>query len=148
MPSIHSGLIPFFILLSTLWFFVYWIFGGVLFALITIIKLGRVRKVRFSCLFTVWALICAPIAAWVGLVLADESVRTCLASAQNKAESITALFGCGFAGVLGSFLLGALVLVLGGFAILSISKTKTKPWIDLRGGTDSTDPIPRDGKYF
>ena len=119
------------VFLSLLWFFVYWILGGVFFAVITIARLGRLRKVRFSCLFTVLALACGIGAAYVGLDYSKEAVSECLADAENKVETIAALFGCGFAGVLGAFLLGAALLTLGGFILMAISRVKSKPWIDF-----------------
>ncbi|HBK34706.1 hypothetical protein A2239_01980 [Candidatus Uhrbacteria bacterium RIFOXYA2_FULL_40_9] len=124
-----SMLIPFASFLGFLWFLVYWIFGGVFFALVAILRLGRVRKVRFSCLFSVWTLFCGVGAALFGIKLGEESIQTCYLLAQTRAETITAFFGCGFAGVFSLFMLGAVAVILGGFAILSLSKNKSKAWI-------------------
>jgi len=118
-------------ILALLWFLVYWILGGVFFSLMTALQLGRIRKVRFSCIFSILAFLCGFGAAYIGMILSSSSVNTCLAQSTNKAEVITSVFGCGFAGIFGSFLIGALVLVLGGFAIMSISKSKHRPWIVL-----------------
>ena len=120
------------IFLSILWFLVYWILGGVFFAAIAILRLGRVRKVRFSCLFTLWVLIVGVGAAFKGLEFSQESISICLKGSATQAELVTAVFGCGFAGVFGVFLLGALAVTIGGFLIFSISRTKTKPWITLQ----------------
>lgn len=148
IPSPDVTILPFFYLLAFLWFLFYWLSGGVLFALITLIKLGRVRKVRFSVLFTGWSLICGIASAWIGLIVAGESVKTCLETAYNKAEQMMALFGCGFAGVLGTFLFGAAAVVLGGWIILSISKTKHRPWINLDTQKDIPDPQTKESQFF
>ncbi len=121
----------FFIFLSILWFLIYWILGGVFFAVLTLLRLGRVRKARFSCLFSLLALGCGIGASYWGLQTGRSSIEACVASAESRIEMITAVFGCGFAGVFGAFLLGAAVLVLGGFVLMLLSKSKSKPWIIL-----------------
>jgi len=118
--------------LAILWFLVYWILGGVFFAVITILRLGRIHKVRFSCLFSILAFVCGFGASVIGLSYSHNAVDTCLMEATSRAESVTAIFGCGFAGVFGAFLLGAAVLTLGGFIIMALSKSHTKPWLVLK----------------
>src|SRR3990167_9163867 len=108
-------------LLATFWFLVYWVLGGVFFALVTLWRLGRVRKVRFSCLFSLWALACGIGASWYGVRYSERAITECLALAANKAESITAIFGCGFVGIFGAFVLGLAALVLGGLFLIAIS---------------------------
>lgn len=117
--------------LSIVWFLVYWILGGVFFAVVAILQLGRVRKVRFSCLFTLWALAVAVAAAFKGLEYSEREITACLGTVSSKAETVTAVFGCGATGVFGAFLLGALALTVGGLLIFAISRSKTKPWIIL-----------------
>jgi hypothetical protein len=117
--------------LAILWFLIYWILGGVFFAVIAILRLGRIRKVRFSCLFSILAFICGVAASIFGLSYSQEAVDTCLLEAATKAEVVTSVFGCGFAGVFGAFMLGAVVLTIGGFIIMTLSKSQTKPWLVL-----------------
>jgi len=121
----------FFIVLSILWFLVYWVLGGVFFAIVTVMRLGRLRKVRFSCLFTILSLLVGVGAAYTGLMGARRAVSECLGDAVTNAEQLTAVFGCGAASIFGMFLLGALVLTAGGFLIMFVSKSKAKPWIVL-----------------
>jgi hypothetical protein len=125
------GLQSFIIFLSILWFFVYWILGGVFFAVMAILRLGRVRKVRFSCLFTILALACAIGAAYFGVKTAEPALRTCVASTTSAIQTKVAFIGCGFNGIMGAFLFGTLVLTFVGFLIMAISKSKAKPWIIL-----------------
>jgi hypothetical protein len=125
------GLQSFIIFLSILWFFVYWILGGVFFAVMAILRLGRVRKVRFSCLFTILALACAIGAAYFGVKTAEPALRTCVASTTSAIQTKVAFIGCGFNGIMGAFLFGTLILTFVGFLIMAISKSKAKPWIIL-----------------
>jgi len=125
------GLQSFVIFLSILWFFVYWILGGVFFAVMAILRLGRVRKVRFSCLFTFLALACAIGAAYFGVSSAQAALRTCVVSGTSAVQTKVAFIGCGFNGIMGAFFIGVLVLVMIGFFIMAISKSKAKPWIIL-----------------
>lgn len=125
------GLQSFVTFLSILWFFVYWILGGVFFAVMAILRLGRVRKVRFSCLFSILAAVCAVGAAYIGVYTAKSSILSCTLSATSNVQKKVAIIGCGFSGIMGSFLLGALVLTLIGFLIMAISKSKARPWIIL-----------------
>lgn len=117
--------------LSILWFLIYWILGGVFFAVIAILRLGRVRKVRFSCLFTLWALLIGVGVAFKGLEYSRDAITQCLKSSGSQAEMVVAVFGCGAVGVFGAFLLGALMITIGGFLIFAVSRTQTKPWIEL-----------------
>ncbi len=129
MIETDLGLFVWFIAL--IWFLVYWILGGVFFSLMAVLKMGSVRKVRFSCLFTILSLGCASAAAWGGFKMANEGVQSCLQEAATKAEIITAIFGCGFVGIFSAFTLGLIVLISLGSVCLKLSTTKTRPWIDL-----------------
>ncbi len=90
----ETGLTSFAIFLGILWFLVYWILGGVFFAIIAILKLGRVRKVRFSCLFSLLALVVGFSASWFGISYASDSIESCTLQAVTRAESIISIFGC------------------------------------------------------
>ena len=87
---VSISFVSFTLFLGFLWFLFYWILGGVLFALVAILRLGRVRKVRFSCLFSFWSLLCGAGAAWGGVKLAQDSITSCYLLAQTKAEVLTA----------------------------------------------------------
>jgi hypothetical protein len=119
------------ILLSIFWFLIYWVLGGVFFAVIAVLRLGRIRMVRFSCLFTLLATLLGVGAAYGGIRQSQQDVLVCLEGATSNAETVMAVFGCGFASIFGVFLLGAGLLTIGGFLIMAISKSKTKPWIIL-----------------
>ena len=144
-----ASLIAFALFLGLIWFLVYWILGGVFFALVAIMRLGRVRKVRFSCLFTLWSLACALGSSWFGIFTVEDVVGECVANSDTNTEIVSAVFGCGFVSVFGFFLVGAALVVLGGFVIMAVSKSKTKPWFDLEFEIDDEEPERQVGSgYF
>lgn len=145
-----QDLLLFTVILGFLWFLAYWILGGVFFSLVALLRLGRVRKVRFSCLFSILAFFTGATTAFYGVRFGQGSIQQCLVDAETKAEVITAIFGCGFAGIFGVFLIGAAVLVLGGFFLMSISKSQTKPWIILDEEEEDGEGLVRgkEGGFF
>jgi signal transduction histidine kinase len=144
-----ASLIAFTLFLGLLWFLIYWILGGVFFALVAIMRLGRVRKLRFSCMFTVWSFLCALGSAWFGVFTVNDAIAQCVAHSDTSTEMVSAVFGCGFVSVLGFFLVGALLLVGGGFLIMALSKSKTKPWFDLELDIEDEEPERKIGTgYF
>jgi hypothetical protein len=126
-PEVFS----FFIVLSLVWFCLYWVLGGVFFAALTVLRLGRLRKVRFSCLFSLLALSVGVGAAYGGIFSSQDAVQDCLSHATTQTEKVVAIFGCGAASIFGMFLLGGLVLTIGGFFFMAISKSHHKPWIEF-----------------
>ncbi|MFA4845401.1 MAG: hypothetical protein WC654_02490 [Patescibacteria group bacterium] len=144
------------ILLAIFWFLIYWVLGGVFFAVIALLRLGRIRMVRFSCLFTLLALLLGVATAYAGIQRSRQDVLVCLDDAQSSAEMVMAVFGCGFASIFGVFLIGAAVLTIGGFFIMAISKSKTKPWIILEepqeeNPVEATPPVEEsvhESKFF
>lgn len=139
-----AQLTSFMIVLAIVWFLAYWILGGVFFAIVALTRLGRLRKVRFSCLFSLLALALGIGTAYVGMRGSQEAVDGCLASAATSAEKVTAVFGCGAASIFGTFLLGALVLTVGGFFIMYVSKSKSPPWIVLEPSEGAEEPVQTD----
>ncbi|MCR4313845.1 MAG: hypothetical protein NUV84_01195 [Candidatus Uhrbacteria bacterium] len=136
-----AELTSFLIVLSILWFVVYWVLGGVFFAVVTMMRLGRLRKVRFSCLFSILSLIVGIGVAYAGIKGSQEAVSDCLEQAVTNVEKMAAVLGCGAASIFGMFLLGALVLTIGGFLIMAVSKSKSQPWIVLDHDEMSEPPV-------
>jgi hypothetical protein len=126
-------------LLALIWFLLYWILGGVFFSMMALLRLGAVRKVRFSCLFTMLALGCAAGASSAGMRLSNDAVRQCLVVSESRAEAITSILGCGFVGILSGFILGLVVLLAVGSVLLKLSTMKTRPWIVLEDDQGKND---------
>ena len=138
-----AELTSFLIVLSVLWFVVYWVLGGVFFAVLTMMRLGRLRKIRFSCLFTLLSVAVGVGAAYSGVKGSQDAVRDCLGQAATSAEKVVAVFGCGAASIFGMFLLGAVLLTFGGFLIMAVSKSKSQPWIILDHEEEQEVPARR-----
>jgi len=137
-----QGLASFATFLSILWFLVYWILGGVFFSVVALTRWGRLHRVTFSCLFTLLSLACGIGAAWGGLRVAEREIDACLAQATTRAEAITAIFGCGFVGIFSVFMIGAGVLVVGGFLFMALASSKTEPWVRAEDEEEAPTPAP------
>ncbi len=128
-------MIPFFVVLSAGWAFLYWIFGGVFFSIVAILWVGRVRRTRFGCLFSLSAIGMGVLAAWSGLRFARPEIRACL-PVMNAEIPLVAWqrwieqFACGIVGLLGAFLIGFLLLLLVGAMLLIVSKSTTTTWVE------------------
>lgn len=68
-------------------------------------------------------------ASYYGVHYAEPMIRSCVVEATSKIQTKVAIIGCGFSGIMTAFFVGALVLTLGGFLIMAISRSKAKPWI-------------------
>ena len=66
-------------MLFTFWFVVYWILGGVVFAIIAATRFIHTRKAVFSCVFTGGSVFAAYGAAVLGLMLARPNGARCSA---------------------------------------------------------------------
>lgn len=78
-------------MLFTAWFIIYWILGGVFFALVAATRFMHTRKAMFSCLFTIGSLGAAYGASITGIILASHDVaHRCTAT---KAATALSAFG-------------------------------------------------------
>lgn len=133
-------------ILTFLWFLFYWVFGGVFFALLTLLRLMPIRKVRFSCLFTLAAAGCAFGAAVTGARWAEASLAPCLSEARLAAtDGFLASFGCGFFSILAGAAVWLLVLIVVGFLFLAVSRLKKRSWLDVLA--ERQDPEATDGTH-
>ncbi|EKD33138.1 MAG: hypothetical protein ACD_76C00085G0001 [uncultured bacterium] len=121
---------PLFWLMAILWFVLYWIFGGVLFSLIAFFQMKRIRKVRFSCLFTFWSVASALAGAYAGIWLSQDAISECGEIIAQPLRAAITEFACGFAGIMIGMSGGAAVLLIGGFLLLILSRSKTASWYD------------------
>jgi len=115
--------------LAVIWFFAYWIIGGVFFACVALLRLIRLRKARFSCLFTLSAGVCAFLAAWGSTVWLERSATECLAELPRGREALATVFSCGFFQFLASAAAGLVILLLLGFILLKLSSWKDRSWL-------------------
>lgn len=119
----------FLVTLAVVWFFLYWIIGGVFFACVALLKLIRLRKVRFSCLFSLSAALCALAAAWGSVKWLENTAATCPKISARGAEAVGEIFTCGFLQLAVSALAGLAVLIFIGFGLLKLSSWKDRTWL-------------------
>lgn len=82
-------------LLALAWFIVFWVAGGVLFAVVALTRFLKIKKAQFSCLFSLASAAAAYGAAATGLMIGQPKVIRCLGGADQPFEIIKAVFGCG-----------------------------------------------------
>lgn len=126
----------FFATLAVVWFLFYWIIGGVFFACVALLKLMRLRKARFSCLFSLAAALCAVGATWISAFWLEQSAAGCFDgrgeefSFQNTRDHLLfANISCGWFQFLCSAAAGFSLLILIGFALLRLSSWKDRSWL-------------------
>jgi hypothetical protein len=117
------------LVLAAVWFLFYWVIGGVFFACVALLRLIRIRKVRFSCLFSLSAAACAYAAARASVLWMERSALGCPEIEPRGAELFLKIFSCGFFQLALSALAGLLVLVTVGFLLLRLSSWKEKNWL-------------------
>jgi len=117
------------VILTILWFIVYWIFGGVLFSLISFLKPGKLKRARFSCLYTLVSAVSGYLAASIGINLAQKATGE-VPQATSFAEAIMVVGGLGFVGILLGLIAGFMITFTGGYIAMAISRSKEKSWYD------------------
>ncbi len=120
----------FLLVLALLWFVVFWILGGVIFAVIGLVRFLRLNKNRFSCLFTFLSAGTALGASWMGLLAAQtDAPRACLEKAETSglAQFMPSLFTCASEQVLSAAALWFLFLMGAGIILLFISRAPERP---------------------
>ncbi|HBP00060.1 MAG: hypothetical protein UU48_C0003G0008 [Candidatus Uhrbacteria bacterium GW2011_GWF2_41_16] len=119
------------IFLSFFLFLFYWVFGGVFFAVVALLRLMRLRKARFSCFFTLLAGVCGVGAAYTGLRWAESSAIQCLyeKDVTREMEVFFMTVGCSFFRVLAATVLWSAVLVGCGFLCMIACRSKDRTWL-------------------
>lgn len=146
-----TTIIPAVIFLSVIWFAFYWVMGGVFFAAYSLMRLRRIRQVRFSCLFSFWALLVAVVTAQFGIRYSEGQILECLSNSETKTEAVTAVFGCGFMSVLGTFLIGAAMVVIGGLLLMEFTRARNNHWIRMKNKEEEEAELSKergDTGYF
>lgn len=132
--------------LTVITFLLYWIFGGVVFSIITALRLGRVQKTRFGCLFSSVSLGLAIIAAASGVTLAENQIARCQLSPSRWISWIES-FACGIIPIMSVMFIGFLILILVGVFLMyisTISESDQPEWIEQTLPEDHEEPM---GEY-
>ncbi|MBT4857211.1 hypothetical protein HON52_03420 [Candidatus Uhrbacteria bacterium] len=131
---------PHVIELSIILFFLYWLAGGVFFAIITLFRSSKVRKAQFSCLFTLASVAVAVTAVIFGTNLGGRAIGQCLRESDGYFSSLAAVISCGVLPITFSALIGFAVLIILGAFLLFISRSRNQSWVDERAPDAS--PLP------
>ena len=112
---------------TLLWFVLYWLLAGVLFAIVGLVRFMRINTARFSCLFTVFSFASAYGAAWTGYVAASRQSPRCLADIQATYEAIPGLFRCAPTIMISNGVLWFIVLLALGIGLMFVSRLPDRP---------------------
>jgi hypothetical protein len=110
-------------------FLFYWIFGGVFFAILAFLRLRRIYKVRFSCLFTLTSIGCAIGATLTGQFWITHPGSICTNQSSYLFDPIISFLSCRFFSLFASVLLWAGVLIFLGCIFLLLSRTDEETWL-------------------
>ena len=115
--------------LALFWFLIYWIGGGVLFSILALFRSSKLRKTRFSCLFTLLAAGCGYGAAHLGMRMGEKQIDACLVEATGLLEAFAAMIGCGIFQMMFSGIAFGIVLFVFGLFFMLISRSKKQSWV-------------------
>ena len=112
---------------TLLWFVLYWILAGVIFAIVGLVRFMRINTARFSCLFTLMSFAAAYAAAWMGYVAVARTNGRCLAEINAPYEAIPGLFRCATTIMISNGILWFIVLLAVGIALMFLSRIPDRP---------------------
>lgn len=111
------------VILALLWFVVYWLVGGVIFAVVALSRLIHLKKAQFSCIFVILAALAAYGAAWMAVVSATQNSRACFAKINAVYDAIPAMFACATQETVFSGLLWFVFLMTIGIGLMFVSQS-------------------------
>ena len=117
---------------TLMWFVLYWLLAGVLFAIVGLVRFMRINTARFSCWFTLMSFATAYAAAWTGYVAAHRTNGQCLAKINATYEAIPGLFRCAPTIVLSNGVLWFIVLLALGIGLMFIARIPDRPRVPPR----------------
>lgn len=112
---------------TLLWFVLYWLVAGVLFAIIGLVRFMRINTARFSCLFTLLSLVTAYAAAWTSYVAAARTAPRCVGQINAAYEAIPGLLRCAATITMSNAILWFIVLLAVGIALLFVTRLPDHP---------------------
>ena len=138
------GLFIVIILVSAFWFPIYWLFGGVVFAAITLMNSIKLRKVRFSVFFTLLSMSTAVLASFFGTYLVRTFAHECVVRQSTFVDTFAGVVGCGILEFVAAGFIGFLVLIGMGSILLVLSRATNQSWVDSDHGLDETGEVTFD----
>jgi len=120
--------------IAIFWFILYWVLGGVVFAVISIFRVSKLRRAQFSCLFTLLSAGCAFGAAYFGALKAEDQIYVCLEQETDVFGRLASVIGCG---ILEQVVSGAIwfgILLVLGYVAYLFSRATNQSWVDSHEG--------------
>jgi len=111
--------------IAIFWFIIYWILGGVFFAIVVASRFIRLRKARFSCLFSIASATLAYGAASTTTVLSESSVAVCVN--KDGSDGFLSLLRCAPNAFFGSGAIWFILLVVIGTVAVLLSRAEKYP---------------------
>lgn len=118
------------------WFLLYWILGGVVFSILAIIRVDRIRRARFGCLFSFATLGISLISAWSGILISSQHLIGCEIQTTTslnllrEVETWLQKFSCAIVPLSLTFIGGFFLLFLVGAFFLILSRHQELTWIE------------------
>lgn len=111
------------VILALLWFVIYWLLGGVIFAVVALSRLIHLKKAQFSCIFVILSGLAAYGAAWMSVMSATRNSRACFTKIDAVYDAIPAMFGCATQETIFSGLLWFIILMTLGIGLMFVSQS-------------------------
>ena len=121
------GPIAIVLVFTLMWFVLYWLVAGVLFAVVGLAHVVRINTARFSCLFTCLSLAVAYGAAYTGYVAATRLNGKCVSQIDASYRIIPGLFKCAHTVIFSNGVLWFLVLLAAGIGLMFVSRIPDRP---------------------
>lgn len=131
-------------IIGAFWFPVYWVFGGVLFAIISLFRMTKMRKAQFSCLFSLSSIFIAFGAGYGGVKLGEGQVQACIEPNITFFDTLSAVIGCGVLEIFAAGAIGFGALILVGLFLMIITKARNQSWMDSDMGLNDNDELTFD----
>ncbi len=133
--------IPYLLILGIIWFIVYWIVGGVLFALVAFSRVTKLRRALFSTLFTIESFLLGLLVAFAGTYSAEEQIATCVAESQDIFGDLASVIACGVLEHMVAGFIGFIVLIIAGLLTYFASRATNQSWLDSDVDEDRQEQV-------
>ncbi len=114
-------------ILALTWFILFWVVGGMLFAVVALTRFLKVKKAQFSCLFTLASVAAAYGAATTGMMTGEPRALRCIGGAAGAFDIGKAFVDCSLREI---FLAGSAwfaLLILVSILLMLLSQREAKP---------------------
>jgi hypothetical protein len=133
--------LPVVILVTFFWAPIYWIVGGVVFAIIAFTRSLKLRRVRFSTYFTLLSVIMGFGASYGGMRLAIRNGTTCAVDQAGFVDTVSGVIACGILEFSAAGLLGFITLLILGSLLMVLSRAKNQSWVDSDMGLEDAGEV-------